>query len=598
MIPIVDLEFALAILDKLATPMVKKIAQISAKQWNKFKVDFKLAFCDYTTNAYEKHSKIKTILYSIEPQPLYEVFEVPSLQKKRAAETILARETSAVTNLSHFILLEGNGGIGKSMLLKHLYLSALTEKMFIPIFVELREINELKDDYKIEELILSKIMSLDNLIQKQCFEYALETGCFLFLLDGYDEIKINKQEAFIRKLEAFCDRFAKNHFIMSSRPSSEFIEFQRFTVLTARPFSLQQACSLVQKTRLQEDLKKRFLADLKTKLYDKHRSFASNPLLLNIMLLTYDNYAEIPQKLHLFYSNAFETLYYKHDATKGGYRREQKCKLAYNEFRNVFASFCFLTYSQGKYEFSHDEIEWYLSKIIQISDIKFQIEDYIFDLVGSLCVICREGIYYRFVHRSFQEYFCAVFLKELPDNQMTQIAIRLIEQDFSRAINDSVFNMLLDMNPQRFESNILLPILEMIEKDAGEDQYLYYLKKIVPAIDCDLNEEDDLEICLIRGIYDFPNFAFNFTFFYRDKDNEREFLIEQADQNLIQYIEETNDSLNKRTSLEDIISDPVLYELVRLSWVGDRIMQLINFKQKIMARQQKSFLDLSELIRT
>ena len=68
----------------------------------------------------------------------------------------------------------------------------------------------------------------------------------------------------------------------------------------------------------------------------KHESFASNPLLLNIMLLTYDNYADIPEKLHLFYSNAFETLYIKHDATKGGYKREFKTKLSSDDFKRVF----------------------------------------------------------------------------------------------------------------------------------------------------------------------------------------------------------------------------------------------------------------------
>lgn len=89
---------------------------------------------------------------------------------------------------------------------------------------------------------------------------------------------------------------------------------------------------------------------LDERLYDNHTSFASNPLLLSIMLLTFDNYAEIPEKLHLFYANAFETLYSKHDATKAGYRRELRCSLSFDYFKKAFACFCFLTYYQGKFE--------------------------------------------------------------------------------------------------------------------------------------------------------------------------------------------------------------------------------------------------------
>lgn len=131
-------------------------------------------------------------------------------------------------------------------------------------------------------------------------DYALQSGCFLFLLDGYDEISTDKKDAFLRKFERFCDRFPDNYFIVSSRPYSEFVEFQRFSVLTLCNLSKEQALSLVNKIEFDIEIKQRFLEALDKKLYKRHQSFASNPLLLNIMLLTFDNYAEIPEKLHLF----------------------------------------------------------------------------------------------------------------------------------------------------------------------------------------------------------------------------------------------------------------------------------------------------------
>lgn len=159
------------------------------------------------------------------------------------------------------------------------------------------------------------------------------------MLDGYDEISTDKKDAFLRKFERFCDRFPDNYFIVSSRPYSEFVEFQRFSVLTLCNLSKEQALSLVNKIEFDIKIKQRFLEALDKKLYKRHQSFASNPLLLNIMLLTFDNYAEIPEKLHLFYANAFETLYSKHDATKSGFRRELKCGLSYDAFKKRLHSF-------------------------------------------------------------------------------------------------------------------------------------------------------------------------------------------------------------------------------------------------------------------
>lgn len=65
------------ILGKYADPIINKIAEISKGEWEKFKVDFDLAFIEYINNAYEKYSKIKTILYRTEPKYIYDFFEIP-----------------------------------------------------------------------------------------------------------------------------------------------------------------------------------------------------------------------------------------------------------------------------------------------------------------------------------------------------------------------------------------------------------------------------------------------------------------------------------------------------------------------------------------
>ena len=302
---------------------------------------------------------------------------------------------------------------------------------------------------------------------------------FLFLLDGYDELYSENQKEFFKKLNDFCDKYPENHYILSSRPysESEFIEFQRFTVLKAVPFTKEQAISLITKIEYpDEELKDKFIRDLESGLYDRHKSFASNPLLLNIMLSTYNDYAEIPQKLHLFYYQAFDTMLSKHDATKS-YRRKMLSDLSSDTFKECFAIFCFLTYQKAKTEFTFPEIDEIFKKFPpQIKKI-LNIRNFIDDLENCLCVLYKEGNRYKFSHRSFQEYFVAYFLNIQTDSKMRDYSFRLIESGKFSTSADSVFFVLENMNARRFNNNILIPLLDNFEKSKTSDKNLleYYI---------------------------------------------------------------------------------------------------------------------------
>lgn len=581
-------KFAIKLLEKFAEPLIKKISEISLVEWEKFKVDFDLAFSTYTENAYQKYSKIKTILYRTEPKYIYDFFQIPALKRSNASP-FLANTIEDVTGLSHFLLLSGSGGIGKSTLMKHLYLSALKSQKYIPIFFELREINDVSGDYHLEDLLYKKLSALGSTMKPSCLEYAFQSGCFLFLLDGYDEIHTDKQGQFIKCLEAFCDKFSENHYILSSRPCSEFVEFQRFLVLSTLPLSKEQAVSLIQKIDFDLEIKNRFLTALQNGLYQKYRSFASNPLLLNIMLLTFDNYAEIPEKLHLFYSNAFETLYSKHDATKAGYRREMQSSISYDDFRKVFSYFCFLSYCRGKYEFSHDELVDILRSARELTYVGFDTDKYIYDLESSVCMIYRDGLYYQFAHRSFQEYFSAVFLKELPDEKMKQLSKEVVHKDISRAINDSVFGMLYDMTPQRFENNILLPLIEEIEKSVDNELYDHYLRKIVSSVGFSFfSAKETLELGVATVRDSLESFLFHFSFYYRDRSDAAEQRMAQIEQQLMEYLQDGDTTELRDADIKEILSSPQLYQLVKDSWIGERLKTLCSLRKDILQRQEST----------
>ena len=572
-------KFMNAIFDEYLSPLISKIANKLKITYNEVKIDLEIPFQAYLTNSYEKYSKIKTIIYGIEPKKLYDFFEIPFL--KKGSDIIKPTTTKILTDLSKFLIIEGSGGIGKSTLMKHLFLSELKLKDYIPIFIELKDFNE-EGHLDLEKLLLKKLNQFHNTFQEEYLDYALQSGCFLFLLDGYDELYSENQKEFFKKLNDFCDKYPENHYILSSRPysESEFIEFQRFTVLKAVSFTKEQAISLITKIEYpDEELKDKFIRDLESGLYDRHKSFASNPLLLNIMLSTYNDYAEIPQKLHLFYYQAFDTMFSKHDATKS-YRRKMLSDLSSDTFKECFAIFCFLTYQKAKTEFTFPEIEEIFKKFPPRIKNVLNIGDFIDDLGNALCVLYREGNRYKFTHRSFQEYFVAYFLNIQTDSKMRDYSFLLIESGKFSTSADSVFPMLEDMSTQRFNNNILIPLLNKFEesKSGEEDLFEYYILSFPVKIEISLDSgTPSLRLVvyephdkLQRFIYYFFKNTIDYTY-YRTID----------DSPLISFCED-NYLVGEIIEPKHLIKNKELFDLFRESWVGQHTLSLTHYKQKLI----------------
>lgn len=55
-----------------------------------------------------------------------------------------------------------------------------------------------------------------------------------------------------------------------------------------------------------------------------------------MLMLTFEEYAEIPNSLHEFYRNAFETLIRRHDAMKSQFLRQMHSGCTAEEFKKLF----------------------------------------------------------------------------------------------------------------------------------------------------------------------------------------------------------------------------------------------------------------------
>lgn len=450
----------------------------------KIKIDLKKGYSNYLLNSRLKHSKSKSFFIRDKPVDLYSYYEPTGISNEFTQ--IDSPSFKGCLLASNRIIITGTGGSGKTILMKHLFLDCFNECTYVPVLLELRELNNNVDS--LNDLIKSTLSSFGFDSSDEYLNKSMKEGHFAFFLDGFDEIDNKSQKKVIKEIKLLARKNTKCSMFISSRPDNTLNDLDDFTIFSVEPLKLEGAKRLITKLPFDESIKDKFLNSLSNGLFESHESFLSNPLLLSIMLLTYSETAEIPNKLSIFYNQAFEALFHRHDAYKGAYKRDRFTSLDIQEFSRIFALFSLQTYEKKLFkmprtkclEFIENSI--YKSKYNQTLD--FSSEDYLGDLISSTCLLIEDGLDIVFSHRSFQEYFVALYISSAaPDIQK-----QLIERYWSRMNFDRVIDLLHEINPELVERVLLLPKLDQlfeeigVRKKVGISHGTKYLKKVYKAI--------------------------------------------------------------------------------------------------------------------
>ena len=450
-----------------------------------------IPFFKYLSAVKEYYRKLKTLLYDKTPKEFYSFYVCNDLKyNQKAIGNISA---ARLCSLSHFIIISGIGGLGKSMMMRHLLLNAIDnydELKFLPIFIQLKDYGESTGD--LHDYVYSVVKHFDENITSEQLTAILESGSCLLLFDGLDEIISALSTRFVRELESFVCHYPQSHFVLSSRPFRQFVALNNFCELELQPFSKMQALKMIDNFKFSEDerkIKESFRNQLEHELWYSHREFAENPLLLTIMLMSFEEYSIVPLKMYKFYEMAFETLARKHDDAKL-LVREFKSGLSKDVIADYLAKICFLSYKDEKYELTGNEFKFYFDQCQNNTSSKINADDFLFDVSNNLCLLLHEGGKYRFIHRSFQEYFCAKNLKngfEKVSTDKKELMSAGLIRFFDRFDNsdDKVLDMLYDMVPEKTEEFIIIPYLENLVGDnpvEDEDGYWAFLEKVYPSI--------------------------------------------------------------------------------------------------------------------
>ena len=433
---------------------------------------------EYIDNFYDKYSKTKTFIYRDEKVDFYDIFFPVSIHSN-------TNKIDSITDLNrlfkkgNFITIIGSAGSGKSILMKHIFLSTVNQSYKIPIVVELRNLTDYEGnitDY------ISSILTRNQLGKNpRIVDRILKEGNFIFLFDGYDEIYSSAKNRITNEIEEFVDNYSKNIFVLTSRPGSNAESLQRFDNYYVQALNTSQIENFIKQQFKNHDNEKsldRILSVIKKTENQDYNDYLANPLLLSMFIFTFNSYPELPKYKNKFYWNVFDTLCTKHDSftKKGFWLHERKSNLLNDDFENILKWLSYATIFKGKYNFDYEYLKPLLSEILSKLGLKCNIENLIYDLTVSISILIQDGTEYTFPHKSLQEYFTASLIKGLNEQQKQKIYSEKFGhlEDFTTGGKINLYKLCQEMDKICFTKMFLVPKAEnFISKlDTSSDENL------------------------------------------------------------------------------------------------------------------------------
>ncbi len=430
---------------------------------------------EYQVNTYKRSLFVKTILHRSEPVNLLDVYYPIKVEVENENNLAKKKRTTIITNVedlfkeSKCITITGSAGSGKSMLLKYLFVKIANKKEKIPIRIELRYLEKHEGSF---ESYIKTLFNFSKISMEEKFsDRLLDSGKFVFLLDGFDELNSKTRYKVIEEIDCFIEKFSTNQYVITTRPYVNIELLPLFKNLKVKSLESNDIYEFIkqQLPREEHELCNKIISSLKSN-DNKFETFLQNPLLLSMFILTFQNYSTLPSQRHVFYSQVIETLFNSHDSlSKLGYEREKESGLNREEFNNVLNIFSFLTIFENKLIFNKTYFRKKLTSIKQKFPIlKFSNDKLLNDLLIALCILNKEGFDYSFVHKSIQEYFAAEYIAGLSiDNK-----IRVYQKLYELFINEK----------EEFNIGLINYISLLIELDY-KNVYELFIFKVFDFID-------------------------------------------------------------------------------------------------------------------
>ncbi|ABS30663.1 NACHT domain-containing protein [Clostridium kluyveri] len=436
------------------------------------KLGFEDKFNEYMERSYNSNLYMNTIAFKNQQKTiddLYIPLNVSKCSTNNKDNVRICIDRYHDNFVPHYskVLLVDSAGMGKSTILKYLYLSIIKENKGIPVLIELRK---LKVDTSIIDFIVSEINGIKEYFSKKEILDLIEEGGFVFFFDGYDEIIDENKKEVTENLQNFISKTSttknlSNNFVISSRDENAlscFSDFQRFDI---KALTKKEAYELICKYDNNGELSKELIRSLNgeenLRIIDE---FLVNPLMVSLLYIAFQYKRVVPYKKQIFYRQVYDALFQDHDRTKGGaYVHPKNSKLDIEDFHRVLRILGFITLSKG-ISYCKEELIKIVNKAKSMAvGIQFKANDFIYDIVHAVPIFIKDGVEYRWIHKSFQEYFAASYIcYDSKEKQDVYLWTMIQGEKISKYYN--VLDFCYDIDYKEFRKAIVYPIIkEFIE---------------------------------------------------------------------------------------------------------------------------------------
>lgn len=454
------------LVEKTAIAGLKKIYEGFKEDYDIHLVPLTKHFEHYLKSAYERHSVVNTLVLRNSKCRLKDIYVPLTIIEENNSEERAVIDGYPIELMKRHpkMMICDTAGMGKTTLMKRLFLSAIDDVLTIPIIVELRRIEK---GSTLLDIVYGQIDSLSEAFDHQLLLRLIQQGGFAFFFDGYDEVANEQKSTVTEDIKSLVSKAPNNTYIITSRPEVGLKTFGDFSVFTIQQLKEEEVADLLRKYDNNGEVSDILIKKLNNISYSNVKDFLRTPLLASLLFTAFDYKQKVPIRKDEFYQQVFDAYFESHDLTKdGGFVRQKKSGLNMSEFKKVLRYLGFKCLKrQFKTEFSKAELISLLDEVQnEYSGQRFVSEDFIKDILTAVPLFVKDGNYYRWIHKSMQEYFAAMFIHEDARNNQQTILVKMLESRWmSQYIN--LFDIYYDIDYEGFRDSVLDKIVT---------GYLYY----------------------------------------------------------------------------------------------------------------------------
>ncbi|MDO4464921.1 MAG: hypothetical protein Q4C57_10285, partial [Bacillota bacterium] len=416
------------------------------------------------------------------------------------------------------IVLIGAAGLGKSTTLNYLFCNY--EKIFganaLKLKIDLKEYaKDIVEDKR--DIIWCLSTEFYKRIKRTRLQFAdvesiianfLDRGDCLVILDALDEIPTQAMRNTVRnEISSFCELYYLNRFIISTREvgylrnkfddSFLHIKINEFNKIQIKKYSNNWFKTNYKQVGEFDEFWQKFETEVEK---SKCSNLIKNPIVLILALVIFDIEKNLPNRRVEFYKKCIDTFLVVREDRKAAFQMTEKIKnilgddlvvpkIAHYKFEHVN--------EDARYKFTGEEVKKAIMDAIEVPDkINWrepvnQYTSYLVNRTELLREVDEDR--FDFAHKTFYEYFLAVyFSKELDNAELVSLLRTWIGDSNNDELARLIIEVVIEKNEPRQHKYIIDFMFQQIEEECAKTREEYSKEVDIFMIIADLYKNNML----------------------------------------------------------------------------------------------------------